>query len=35
MSQGSSFFGLRTHHIVIALVAILVVVALATKYHLW
>ncbi len=29
------FFGLRTHHLVIALIAILVVVALASNYHLW
>jgi hypothetical protein len=29
------FFGLRTHHLVIALIAIVVVVALASNYHLW
>jgi hypothetical protein len=31
----SSFFGLRTHHVVIALVAIVIAVALASNYHLW
>jgi hypothetical protein len=31
----STFFGLRTHHLVIALVAILIAVALAANYHLW
>jgi hypothetical protein len=31
----SSFFGLRTHHVVIALLAILIAVALASNYHLW
>jgi hypothetical protein len=30
-----SFLGLRTHHLVIALVAILVAVALASNYYLW
>jgi hypothetical protein len=34
-SQGSSFFGLRTHHVTIALVAILIAVALASNYYLW
>jgi hypothetical protein len=29
------FFGLRTHHLVIALIAVIVVVALASNYHLW
>ena len=29
------FFGLRTHHLVIALIAIVVVVALASNYYLW
>ena len=34
--QGSlSFFGLRTHHVAIALVAILIAVALASNYYLW
>jgi hypothetical protein len=28
-------FGLRTHHFVIALIAIVVVVALASNYYLW
>jgi hypothetical protein len=31
----STFFGLRTHHLVIALLAILIAVALAANYHLW
>ncbi len=33
--QGSSFFGLRTHHVAIAHVAILIAVALASNYYLW
>jgi len=28
-------FGLRTHHVVIAIVAILVAIALAANYYLW
>jgi hypothetical protein len=31
----SAFFGLRTHHLVIALIAILIAVALASNYYLW
>jgi len=31
----STFFGLRTHHVVIALIAILIAVALASNYYLW
>jgi hypothetical protein len=31
----STFFGLRTHHLVISLLAILIAVALAANYHLW
>jgi hypothetical protein len=31
----STFFGLRTHHLVIALIAILIAVALASNYYLW
>ena len=34
-SQGSSFFGMRTHHVVIAVIAILIAVALASNYYLW
>jgi hypothetical protein len=30
-----SFFGLRTHHVVIAVIAIVVAVALASNYYLW
>jgi hypothetical protein len=30
-----SFFRLRTHHVVIALIAIMVAVALASNYYLW
>ena len=33
--QGSSFFGLRTHHVVIAIIAIVIAVALLSNYHLW
>jgi hypothetical protein len=33
--QRSSFLGMRTHHIVIGFVAILIVVALISNYHLW
>jgi hypothetical protein len=29
------FLGLRTHHLVIALIALLVAVALASNYYLW
>ena len=32
--QGSSFFSMRTHHFVIALVAILMAVALVSNYYL-
>jgi hypothetical protein len=31
----STFLGLRTHHLVIALVAVLIAVALASNYYLW
>jgi hypothetical protein len=34
MTEPRSTFGLRTHHLVIALVAILIAVALASNYHL-
>ena len=30
-----TLFGMRTHHIAIALIAILVAVALASNYYLW
>jgi hypothetical protein len=33
--QRSSFFGLRTHHVVIAFVAIVIAVAWLLNYHLW
>jgi hypothetical protein len=33
--QNSTFFGLRTHHVVIALIAVLMAVALAANYYLW
>jgi hypothetical protein len=29
------FLGMRTHHVAIALIAILVAVALAANYYLW
>jgi hypothetical protein len=32
---GPSFPGLRTHHLVIALIAVLIAVALASNYYLW
>jgi hypothetical protein len=37
MSEESrpTFFGLRTHHIVIAVIAIFIAVALASNYYLW
>jgi hypothetical protein len=31
----STFLGLRTHHLVIALIAVLIAVALASNYYLW
>jgi hypothetical protein len=31
----STFFGMRTHHVVIALIAIVIAVALASNYYLW
>jgi hypothetical protein len=31
----STFLGMRTHHLVIALIAILIAVALASNYYLW
>ncbi len=31
----STFLGLRTHHLVIALIAILIAIALASNYYLW
>jgi hypothetical protein len=33
--QGSSFLGMRTHHFVIALIAILIAIALVSNYYLW
>jgi hypothetical protein len=30
-----TFLGLRTHHIAIALIAIVVAIALASNYYLW
>ena len=30
-----TFFGMRTHHLVIALIAILVAIALVLNYYLW
>ncbi len=32
---GPSFFGLRTHHVVIGLIAVLIAVALASNHYLW
>jgi hypothetical protein len=31
----STFLGMRTHHLVMALLAILIAVALASNYYLW
>jgi hypothetical protein len=31
----STFFRLRTHHVVIALIAIVIAVALASNHYLW
>jgi hypothetical protein len=31
----STFLGMRTHHLVIALIAILIAIALASNYYLW
>ncbi len=31
----SSFLGMRTHHVAIALVAIVIAVALISNYYLW
>jgi hypothetical protein len=33
--QRSSFFGMRTHHVVIALIAVLIAIALVSNYYLW
>jgi len=30
-----TFLGLRTHHVVIAVIAIIVAVTLASNYYLW
>jgi hypothetical protein len=30
-----AFLGMRTHHLAIALIAILIAVALASNYYLW
>jgi hypothetical protein len=30
-----TFLGLRTHHIVVAVIAIVIAVALASNYYLW
>ena len=32
---GPSFLGLRTHHLVIAVIAIVIAVALASNHYLW
>jgi hypothetical protein len=29
------FFGMRTHHVAIALIAIVIAIALASNYYLW
>jgi hypothetical protein len=35
MVPQSTFLGMRTHHVVIALIAIVIAVALASNYYLW
>jgi hypothetical protein len=35
MKPHGTFLGMRTHHVVIAVVAIVVAVALASNYYLW
>jgi len=30
-----TFLGLRTHHLVVAIIAIVIAVALAANYYLW
>jgi hypothetical protein len=30
-----TFLGLRTHHVAIALIAIVIAIALASNYYLW
>ncbi len=35
MKQGSTFLGMRTHHLAIAIIAIVIAVALLSNYHLW
>jgi hypothetical protein len=31
----SSFFSIRIHHVIIALIAALIAIALASNYYLW
>jgi hypothetical protein len=31
----STFLGIRTHHLAIAIIAIVIAVALASNYYLW
>jgi hypothetical protein len=33
--EHGTFFGLRRHHVVIAVIAIVVAVALVSNYYLW
>jgi len=33
--QGWSLRGMRTHHVVIVLIAVVIAVALASNYYLW
>jgi hypothetical protein len=35
MPPRKTFFGMRTHHVAIALIAILIAIALASNYYLW
>jgi hypothetical protein len=33
--ERTTFFGMRTHHVVIALIAVVIAVALMSNYYLW
>jgi len=33
--EGPTFLGMRTHHIAIAIIAIVIAVALASNHYLW
>jgi hypothetical protein len=33
--ERSTFFGIRTHHVAIALIAIVIAIAMLSNYYLW